>query len=156
MHYRLSVGVGASKPGWMSCADVTIVKALEGPAIKPFTVTDDCDVCCGGRVVVCANWTSCLNDKTGDCAHCWNVSQGYNPTYASDIHCLMAARRSGILVKTPLVVGHQVAQGAGKKTHGRASNAPTCGCSSVCLILDMKTCQSNSSRLLLGELNCSF
>ena len=71
---------------WNSCADVTIVK--EGPATKPFSITDGCDACCEGKFAICANCTSCLNDKTGDCAYCWNVLPGYNPTYAPDIHCL--------------------------------------------------------------------
>jgi len=73
---------------WMSCADVTIVKASEGPATKPFTLTDGCDACCEGKFAICANCTKCQNDKTGDCAYCWNVLPGYNPTYAPSIHCL--------------------------------------------------------------------
>merc|ERR1711918_229150 len=71
---------------WNSCADVTIVK--EGPATKPYTQQDGCDACCGGMFGVCSNCTSCLNDKTGDCAFCWNSLPGYNPSYAPDISCL--------------------------------------------------------------------
>jgi len=71
---------------WTSCADVTITKT--GPGTEPFTPTVGCDACCTGKFAVCSNCTSCLNDKTGDCAYCWNTLPGYNPTYAPDIACL--------------------------------------------------------------------
>jgi hypothetical protein len=82
---------------WNSCADVTIVK--EGPATKPYTEQDNCDACCDGMFNVCSNCTSCLNDKTGDCAYCWNTLPGYNPSYAPDISCL----------------GHEAPDGGAKK-----------------------------------------
>merc|ERR1712100_194895 len=82
---------------WNSCADVTIVK--DGPATKPFTPQDGCDACCEGMFGVCSNCTSCLNDKTGDCAYCWNTLPGYNPSYAPDISCL----------------GHEAPDGGAKK-----------------------------------------
>jgi len=71
---------------WNSCGDVTIKSS--GAATEPFTPTVGCDPCLPEKIPVCSNCTGCLNDKTGDCAYCWNTLPGYNPTYAPDITCL--------------------------------------------------------------------
>lgn len=52
---------------WQSCGDVTIKE--EGEPTKPFTPMQGCDWCCDAAP--CANCTNCLNDKTGDCAYCY-------------------------------------------------------------------------------------
>lgn len=71
---------------WNSCGDLTIKNS--GVATKPFVATSGCDVCDAGKFAICANCTSCLTDKTGDCAYCYNTLPGYNPSYAPDITCL--------------------------------------------------------------------
>lgn len=76
---------------WNQCADVTITKT--GKPSKPFTDTNGCTHCCalGG---LCQNCTGCLNDKTGDCAYCWNPLQGYAPG-APKFMCLGADDTDG-------------------------------------------------------------
>jgi len=61
---------------WTSCSDVTI--KAQGPATKPFSETRGCTPCCvqGG---MCSNCTGCVNDKSGDCAYCWEPLKGYAP-----------------------------------------------------------------------------
>jgi len=63
---------------WNSCADVTI--KTRGKGTRPFSVTEStCEMCCVERQAPCSNCTSCLNDKSGACAYCWNRLPGYNP-----------------------------------------------------------------------------
>lgn len=64
---------------WQNCADVTIKD--QGEPTKPFTPLTCEGACCSGGW--CANCTSCLNDKTGVCAYCWEKHtwdlEGYVP-----------------------------------------------------------------------------
>merc|ERR1712226_1541295 len=72
---------------WNSCADVTIKSS--GAPSKPFSTTGtSCEICCEATKQPCSNCTGCLNDKTGDCAYCWNTLPGYNPAYAPPVSCL--------------------------------------------------------------------
>merc|ERR1712113_310014 len=72
---------------WTSCADVTIKHS--GDATQPFSQTgSDCEMCCPEMALPCSNCSSCVDDKTGDCAYCWNALPGYNPSYAPTTTCL--------------------------------------------------------------------
>jgi hypothetical protein len=61
---------------WASCGDVTI--KASGPATKPFSPSRGCTPCCV-EGAICANCTACVNDKSGDCAYCWEALKGYAP-----------------------------------------------------------------------------
>jgi hypothetical protein len=69
---------------WSSCGDVTIKAA--GPGTKPFSPTRGCTSCCV-EGAICANCTGCVNNKSGDCAYCWEPLKGYAPG-APDVTCL--------------------------------------------------------------------
>jgi hypothetical protein len=72
---------------WNSCGDVTIKKS--GAGTQPFSMTkSSCELCCEELQLPCSNCTKCLNDKTGDCAYCWNPLPGYDPSYAPPTVCL--------------------------------------------------------------------
>lgn len=79
---------------WTSCADVTIKS--EGAGTKPFTKTSECTACCG-ETAICGNCTSCVNDKSGDCAYCWNPLPGYAPG-APKIACLGYENEGGYAI----------------------------------------------------------
>jgi len=70
---------------WNQCSDVTI--KVSGPSTKPFSPTRGCTPCCV-EGAFCANCTSCLNNKEGDCAYCWNPLPGYIKGAPKQITCL--------------------------------------------------------------------
>eukprot|EP00930_Biecheleria_cincta_P082356 TRINITY_DN72108_c0_g1_i1.p1 TRINITY_DN72108_c0_g1~~TRINITY_DN72108_c0_g1_i1.p1 ORF type:complete len:296 (-),score=36.93 TRINITY_DN72108_c0_g1_i1:246-1064(-) len=65
-----------TKQIWNSCADVTI--KVDGPATPAFTASRGCTPCCveGG---ICAHCKNCLNNKTGECAKCWEPLMWWGP-----------------------------------------------------------------------------
>jgi len=71
---------------WTSCADVTI--KARGPSTTPFSTKQGCDICCPEKRLPCSNCTQCLNDKSGDCAYCWNPLAGINPFRSPNVSCL--------------------------------------------------------------------
>lgn len=77
---------------WGNCADVTIVKEDEGEPTVPFQRYAGCESCCIGT---CANCTRCVNDKTGDCAYCWNPLPGFRPAHIPRAQCLGHEDESG-------------------------------------------------------------
>merc|ERR1711939_367397 len=46
------------------------------------------EACCSETLGPCANCTKCLNDKTGDCAYCWNPLKGFNGGASPGYQCL--------------------------------------------------------------------
>lgn len=70
---------------WASCGDVTIQSS--GAPSKPFTPYHGCEACCFPGLA-CGNCSKCADDKTGDCAYCWNKLPGYNPALVPPIYCL--------------------------------------------------------------------
>mmetsp|Transcript_36365 Transcript_36365/g.67687 ORF Transcript_36365/g.67687 Transcript_36365/m.67687 type:complete len:507 (+) Transcript_36365:60-1580(+) len=56
-----------TKQIWNSCADVTVKK--EGKATPAFTKGRECSACCPHGM--CYHCKKCMEDKTGDCAKCW-------------------------------------------------------------------------------------
>merc|ERR1712232_600433 len=45
---------------------------------RAFAPARGCTGCCVSGSP-CANCTGCINDKSGDCAYCWNPLKGYAP-----------------------------------------------------------------------------
>jgi len=79
---------------WTSCGDVTIKSS--GAPSKPFAQGNGCEICCPELKLPCSNCTSCLHDKTGTCAYCWNKLKGYFPGGPSlGITCLGHEDASG-------------------------------------------------------------
>lgn len=63
---------------WSNCADVKIKAKDTAKPTKSFSSWSGCEACCDTiNHSPCANCTKCANDKTGDCAYCWNPLEGF-------------------------------------------------------------------------------
>lgn len=73
---------------WLNCADVKIVAPKTKKPTRAFSPWDGCEVCCEVTRGPCSNCTKCTNDKTGDCAYCWNPLPGFTFGAVPKWHCL--------------------------------------------------------------------
>jgi hypothetical protein len=73
---------------WNTCGDIRIVR--EGSGTRPFQKYEGCESCCerDGIEGTCARCKECQDDRTGDCAFCWEPLPGYNPDLVPAVQCL--------------------------------------------------------------------
>jgi len=71
---------------WANCADVRI--EAHGTATTPFSTSQGCDFCCPELKLPCSNCTKCQNDKSGECAYCWDPLPGLDHGNAPRLTCL--------------------------------------------------------------------
>lgn len=73
---------------WLNCADVKIVSPGKEKPTKAFSPWWGCEACCAEMKGACSNCTKCVNDKSGDCAYCWNSLPGFTFGAVPKWHCL--------------------------------------------------------------------
>jgi len=73
---------------WQNCADVRIAEKGTAEPTTPFEKYDGCEACCATTHGICANCTSCVTNRTGDCAYCWTPLPGFSPAHAPVAQCL--------------------------------------------------------------------
>jgi len=78
-----------TKQIWSSCGDIEVRKSGQGT--KAFAEQRGCTSCCGDGM--CADCKDCRDDKTGDCAKCWEPREWWGEIRSwsprsSHIQCL--------------------------------------------------------------------